>query len=226
MPYPLDSSDPVLQKLTEGSEWVKMFPEVEAIYTCRVCGDQFGSLGEVSVHVRYLHWTVHCEDCGTPFRDEDMLEAHRQSVHSVHPCGVCGKRFQSKKQLSRHTKLSHGKRRHPCKLCGKAFTTRAHLESHMNIHSQAKPHPCEQCGKRFADPSNLRRHLATHKKGKKEFACKLCDKSFSRRRHEAPYHDPHGRETIQVQEMRPRLPTPLPRAAPPKERPWHDKGMT
>jgi len=181
MPHPLDPADPVLRKLMESKEWTQMFPDVATCFTCRKCGVQFMSLGEVSMHVRYTHWNARCDFCYTPFKDEAMLKKHIQFVHADHhECGKCGKLLVSKKKLLQHCYQYHSDTPafHRCQ-CGKAFARKRQLQAHQTTHSKTKPYGCEICGRRFADRSNLRRHCRTHSNVKK-FGCKVCGKMFAR----------------------------------------------
>lgn len=65
----------------------------------------------------------------------------------------------------------------PCEQCGKIFGRKHHLKRHILTHTRPQLHlTCEQCGKALTQKCYDRGHV-----GSKEFKCRFCPKSYTRR---------------------------------------------
>ncbi|XP_071487767.1 uncharacterized protein [Diadema antillarum] len=80
--------------------------------TCQVCGVEFPTAHELTLHVR-THNTA-----------------------SSHSCNICGKKLSSTSSLDRHMLIHSGERPFTCPLCSMSFTTNGNMHRHLRTHEK------------------------------------------------------------------------------------------
>ena len=142
--------DPVILKISTSS--------VSSSRCCRICSEQFDTLGQLTRHARFTHWSFRCKHCDMPCKDERMLNQHILRMHTTLACPDCGRTFTTKKALRIHIRRCRGQT-YRC-TCGKIFNHRDNMVRHQRtIHSGVKPYMCSVCERRFSDHSNMKRHM-------------------------------------------------------------------
>ena len=63
--------------------------------------------------------------------------------------------------------------------CRETFTTARAFIKHMKEQHSMKPWYCQPCDKRFMERQNLQFHMMSCHENKKNFACDICNKSFT-----------------------------------------------
>ena len=97
-------------------------------------------------------------------------------------CSICGKTWK-KSYLWRHRKYAHGIEIE-CYFCDKSFSQPAMLNRHVStVHLKQNQISCDECEKVFCNSMSLNRHLKEkHSVTKgRDFTCKVCNRSFSRK---------------------------------------------
>lgn len=97
-------------------------------------------------------------------------------------CSICGKTWK-KSYLWRHRKYAHGIEIE-CYFCDKSFSQPAMLNRHVStVHLKQNQIDCGECDKVFCNSMSLNRHLKEKHSATKgrDFTCKVCNRSFSRR---------------------------------------------
>ncbi|XP_057697601.1 zinc finger protein 28-like isoform X2 [Corythoichthys intestinalis] len=127
-----------------------------------------------------------------PSNISDAKEPKSKTVdvkRSVFKCSICESILHSKTLLESHM-LSHG---NACSVCDKKFKWKHHLKRHMLIH--AKEFKCTHCGKIFLTRRKFFAHMVMHK----GFACQVCDRKFSLKRHMLKHQELHNKQDSSVQ---------------------------
>ncbi|KOB66457.1 Uncharacterized protein OBRU01_21197, partial [Operophtera brumata] len=114
------------------------------------------------------------------------LRIHKRDKSST--CEICARTLSCKKSLRAHMETHTGEKLYVCGHCDKRFLGIAGLWSHIEIHIEKRPRygcdicegiKCNECGNKFNSTRALKKHMATHKGV--QFACSLCDKTFTRK---------------------------------------------
>ena len=124
-----------------------------------------------------------CSYCEKSYGTWQSLHNHESTVHTktgIQHCDHCGESFKTVKGLKGHMSSKHGiETRFLCKFCGSPFLTEAGQISHEEA-APCKNNECKECGKYFWHQKEFKEHLHSHTVMKKQFACTLCPKSFTR----------------------------------------------
>lgn len=159
----------------------------EKLFTCHICGKQFGQAGSLYYHLKHVHGGVKnhsCDICGRSFAMKTAMEDHRRIHTGERPyvCHTCGKTFKTKASLYIHSKIHTDEFPHTCTYCAKGFRWRQQMLGHLTVHTGEKNHTCEVCGKGFGVKNDLTRHKRVHSK-EKPYTCQQCGISFGQKRY-------------------------------------------
>ena len=164
-------------------------------YQCKYCEAAFETKTDLLVHMAARHILHTCLQCGEKFGDLHALDIHIASRHtSVHRCGFCKKMFAKANNLQTHVKANH-----TCMLCGKTFdvdTLRNHVTTahkfrclaqdckrtfvmvsdlYQHVNADHSDNTCEHCDVTFVDLRCLNIHIAT----KHMHKCGFCMNVFA-----------------------------------------------
>lgn len=132
---------------------------IDSLFTCERCGQEFTSRLSLRQHQRYhsMGQGYKCTLCCKVHSTKEDLREHLQEhcLERFYSCGHCGKRFLKKETLSIHQKESHESlvgrnssklektqenvgKYYQCKLCDLHFFWLSDLQSHLISHSLKK----------------------------------------------------------------------------------------
>lgn len=151
-----------------------------------------------------------CSLCGLRFNRRSRLNEHIQRTHNLvkpYKCALCPKEFSTKHYLQAHIDW-HNQKKVSCTVCGKSFFGECYLKKHKEaVHNPAaarkakgtavkrqhrtmirqpkgpkamRNYPCHVCSSIFPDKLLMYRHVKSVHADYKRYACKLCDKVFSK----------------------------------------------
>ncbi|KAJ8921140.1 hypothetical protein NQ315_013611 [Exocentrus adspersus] len=152
-------------------------------YTCKMCGNKFGHLGDLFEHKRKVHGYT-CSICPERFNRKEDLDIHMQMHPDLYTCEICSKGFKARSSLSNHIRSHVEPNVHICEVCGRNFGSAEQLALHIeedNHHEEKvlKQFTCEICDSSFNDRRKLNRHKKMYHECIKEYLCIACDKTFS-----------------------------------------------
>ncbi|XP_015113129.1 zinc finger protein 37 isoform X3 [Diachasma alloeum] len=159
----------------------------QKLYTCHVCGKQFGQSGSLYYHLKHVHGGVKdhaCDICGRRFAMKTAMQDHRRIHTGERPyvCDTCGKSFKTTATLYIHSKIHLDQFPYKCSYCDKLFKFKQQMLGHETTHTGIKNHTCDTCGKSFGVKWDLTRHLRIHST-EKPFVCDQCGMSFGQKRY-------------------------------------------
>jgi KRAB domain-containing zinc finger protein len=125
-----------------------------------------------------------CEICFKVFANKYYLKDHMRTHQPKVQCKICNKSLtvQSMKDHMRNHELKKHAKKFNCDKCGKDFFLKRLLAFHLSTHLKFKNFKCEVCFLSLASKLNLRNHLRiTHGIENQEFKCRKC--SFTSTNH-------------------------------------------
>lgn len=162
---------------------------VEFIFSCPICGVQFGDRDDAPEHL-HTHFQdeilnlheltkyevaytpgnpvqISCGVCRVAFKTKADFEAHYTSQHDTtitYTCAVCWKNYKQYNIFSNHCYNHLVKGKFKCDVCQKTFPRLPMLVVHMEtVHISAvnneKPFECVECKQRFSIGKSLKAHL-------------------------------------------------------------------
>ncbi len=163
----------------------------EDIVKCHKCNGNYKK-GYLRNHLKNAHGerqSKTCPQCDGTFLDQACLTLHIKRVHKTSrvPCPVCAKEYKGKRNLSEHLKI-HTKRKKDfsCNFCKKSFFNKKSLKIHQHIHLGTNKKECLVCEGKFSNVNdhmkNVHKTQTKPKETKGDFSCKVCKKSFFKRR--------------------------------------------
>lgn len=182
--------------LTEGEPLAEEDRLEPTSYECFECHTAFDSAQECTKHIRVHNPQLTCQYCGNTYGSAQALSCHHSRCKPTNPfkCKECYRTFYGVHLLSKHTFYTHGDGKNlkpwrrfslrTCPVCKEQFTDLPYFQRHLRQHKREKnirEHKCDMCGVAFLEKSTLTQHLARHmarEQGKKDFTCKICNKSF------------------------------------------------
>ncbi|XP_073842012.1 uncharacterized protein [Musca autumnalis] len=165
-------------------------------YKCdwKNCNRIYKNKSALNMHKRKVHnvgpelnlKTHMCEKCGKVYQSSRTLQNHRithldkSEWPFVCDAAECSKKFATKEKLKIH-KLRHtGVKKFICPHCGMRKYTKTELRTHINYHTLERTWTCQFCAKVCPSPGHLRMHIRTFHERAKDFACRFCERKFSR----------------------------------------------
>mgnify|MGYP002716455416 FL=1 len=161
---------------------IEVSQEEEGEFICGECGKECADIQSVNLHMKeHMESEMfECSECKQVFKYKQLLLQHVQNVHEGHrayTCDVCWATFSSKNSLRNH-RVIHLSLRYPCEECGNEFKGRSGLYLHkQRVHRGKKDFECDYCGKTFALKCQRDTHRRIHT-GEKPFKCETCGAGF------------------------------------------------
>ncbi|CAL4233325.1 unnamed protein product, partial [Meganyctiphanes norvegica] len=99
-------------------------------------------------------------------------------------CKICSKKFEKSLSLALHMRIHPKEKRFVCTVCDRGYGTKYDLDRHVTMIHRGKwfrkksingEHVCEKCQISFNSENDLKAHTVIHIKGKKPFACTICN---------------------------------------------------
>lgn len=167
-----------------------VFDENSQIFLCKICKFQAGIKKDIESHVLTHEQAFTCEVCGITVYSAYKYSAHLYQHDKLagYKCPLCDFKRNERSAVMVHIKKVHlGRSTYKCKHCGKGFDYIEHYKEHENSHVTTQAVSCVVCKKEFAYTKYLIYHqLNAHRvltvDPKLENRCKICGKSFNRKR--------------------------------------------
>lgn len=161
----------VFKDETSSSSLIEDPVKKEKIYLCVVCGKNYKTLRNLTVHCR-IHDKIKpfkCSflECNKSFYTSSHLKDHSK-IHlnqADYKCDTtdCGRTFIHMSSFKKHQKMHLGIKDHVCIICTKAFSQSHHLKDHLKTHADEREFMCIMCPKTFRRSDTLKVHLKVHK---------------------------------------------------------------
>ena len=178
----------------------------ENINECKFC-DKVYPTGYIFDHLKRVHrneikdFILKCNLCNGTFFFKQFLDIHMKTKHKNGQTEsfVCD---LDAKIFKKKTDLRQHMRSHQqkisCKICNAKLKVMC-LSSHMKVHDLKKNFKCKLCEKSFRNAQNLKRHERIHDK---KLECKVCNKKYAQReeliRHQKHFHEDLKTETCGI----------------------------
>lgn len=187
---------PPVVVLTEGEPHMIVDLPKPTSYECFECHTTYVRQQECRKHIRTHNPQLQCLYCGNAYGSAQALSCHHSRCKPTNQfkCKECYRTFYGVHLLSKHTFYVHGDGKNlkpwrrfslrTCPVCKEQFTDLPYFQRHLRQHKREtniREHKCDMCGVAFLEKSTLTQHLARHmarEQGKKDFTCKICNKSF------------------------------------------------
>ena len=174
-PGPSLSKAPVKIKIKKEEE------EIDTIFRCILCEEDFVELNDLELHDSHLHvkeGRFQCkDDCNFNAEDKKSLVKHFAEVHKdldTFSCPDCDELFFTIKDLTQHLRKLHSFEIPPrtCPLCNETFPYQKKFYHHIN-NEHGKLRKCPQCGQDYTSKGKLRTHIKmVHEKA--SHTCEIC----------------------------------------------------
>lgn len=147
-------------KSSQHGEYIE---DVDSIYRCKECDDQFTSRRDLYEHISKHSkepTPVLCDYCGRSFKSSESLRSHIRIHQDIrpHPCTYCAKRFRSRLQMTQHLHVHTGVKLFKCTICNREFAKKDSLVAHMRTHTGELPYQCSYCSDKFSTISKRKTH--------------------------------------------------------------------
>ena len=110
-------------------------------HVCEECGDSFGNLYTLKMHLLRTHRqqkNVECSTCGKRFFNSTLLLHHNRAVHQMYKkyiCPHCDKGFRNNADAKKHIASFHLKiKSYRCKICNSFYAKGCNLCYHIGVH--------------------------------------------------------------------------------------------
>ena len=179
----------------------------ENINECKFCDNVYPDNGYIFDHLKRVHrneikdFILNCNLCNGTFFFKQFLDIHMKTKHKNGQTEsfVCD---LDAKIFKKKTDLRQHMRSHQqkisCKICNAKLKVMC-LSSHMKVHDLKKNFKCKLCEKSFRNAQNLKRHERIHDK---KLECKVCDKKYAHKkeliRHQKHFHEDLKTETCEI----------------------------
>lgn len=166
---------------------------------CSGCSHEFTSKYRLELHEKTDTCKVKltCSVCNTSFTDALSLRSHADQHFSdrVYQCNMCEKDFNDNEILKQHIDADHtAEEKHNVDAEFSHCEISIGSDSTLNKENKLS---CRFCSQLFEEKSILEIHVNSHlntKINEKQFACGICDKSFTQERrlraHQSIHNDP------------------------------------
>ncbi len=183
--------------VTEYQKWNSVMKSCPA----ENCEFQSTVPGHMKEHIKNMHDSrpFVCKKCNMGFKLNAHMKTHDEEVHQgirPHVCESCGFSFGRKSNLVKHQRHNACAASKPAKASRKeAKKARLARGEHPNEHEDNGMDArflCDQCDKCFKYRQSLQYHIESVHMDKKDFACNICGRGFTRlqrlREHQARMH--------------------------------------